>query len=268
MIGLTTAKAALTGVETPGGFAIPINASLRRIIDVLKQGEEVEYGFLGARFKPMQRDGAHLAHVIKGSGAERAGLCSGDVLVSIGGMKVHNFDDVFLALGLNLAGSTIEVERLRAENEAVKDGVARADIECDRLAEENDRLRAEVEALRAASWRPTHRHKKRGTTYRLRVETMDSALSPARAVANVRRSASEHAVAIVDEGTGVDASWRVANGIPLCIVFEGGAGPPVLNSSRASAPRRPLRPTVRWRPCPCCPASVPWAPVRSGFRRS
>jgi ABC-type branched-subunit amino acid transport system substrate-binding protein len=63
-----------------------------------------------------------------------------------------------------------------------------------------------------------------GTTYRLRVETMDTGLSPARAVANVRRAVSKHAVAIVDEGTGVDASWRVADGIPLCIVFEGGAG--------------------------------------------
>jgi serine protease Do len=113
LIGLTTAKAALTGVETPGGFAIPINASLRRILDVLKRGEEVEYGFLGARFDPVQRDGTRLAGVIKGSGAERAGLHPGDALVSIGGMRVRNFDEVFLALGLNLAGSTVEVERMR-----------------------------------------------------------------------------------------------------------------------------------------------------------
>ena len=48
-IGLTTAKAALTGVETPGGFAIPISAAMGRIIDVLKRGEEVEYGFLGVQ---------------------------------------------------------------------------------------------------------------------------------------------------------------------------------------------------------------------------
>ncbi|MBI1915124.1 MAG: trypsin-like peptidase domain-containing protein [Planctomycetes bacterium] len=113
LIGLTTAKAALTGVETPGGFAIPMNASLRRIIDVLKRGEEVEYGFLGARFEPAQRDGARIAQIIKRSGAERAGLSPGDSLVSIGGMKVRHFDDVFLALGLNLAGSTVEVERVR-----------------------------------------------------------------------------------------------------------------------------------------------------------
>jgi branched-chain amino acid transport system substrate-binding protein len=63
-----------------------------------------------------------------------------------------------------------------------------------------------------------------GTTYELRIRTMDNALSPARAVSNVRRAVSDHAVAIVEEGTGVDASWRVAHGTPLAIVFAGGAG--------------------------------------------
>ncbi len=61
-----------------------------------------------------------------------------------------------------------------------------------------------------------------GTSYDLKVQTMDSALSPARALANVRRAANEHAIAVVDEGTGVDASWRVGRGMPIGIVFQGG----------------------------------------------
>src|SRR6476469_6141168 len=63
-----------------------------------------------------------------------------------------------------------------------------------------------------------------GTTYDLKIETLDSGLSPARAVANVRRAVGRHAVAIVDEGTGVDASWRIAakSGVPMGVVFEGG----------------------------------------------
>jgi ABC-type branched-subunit amino acid transport system substrate-binding protein len=63
-----------------------------------------------------------------------------------------------------------------------------------------------------------------GTTYDLKIETLDSALSPARAVSNVRRAVGRRAVAIVDEGTGVDASWRVAakSGVPIGVVFEGG----------------------------------------------
>ena len=61
-------------------------------------------------------------------------------------------------------------------------------------------------------------------TYSLTVRTMDSGLSPARAVANIRRAVSDGAIAIVDEGTGVNASWRVAarRGVPICIVFAGG----------------------------------------------
>jgi branched-chain amino acid transport system substrate-binding protein len=61
-------------------------------------------------------------------------------------------------------------------------------------------------------------------TYDLDVTTMDTGLSPARAVANIRRAVGRHAVAVVDEGTGVDASWRIANaaGIPIGVVFEGG----------------------------------------------
>ena len=61
-------------------------------------------------------------------------------------------------------------------------------------------------------------------TYELRIRTADSALSPARAVANVRRAVGARAVAVVDEGTGIDASWRVAarSGTPIGVVFEGG----------------------------------------------
>ena len=60
--------------------------------------------------------------------------------------------------------------------------------------------------------------------YALTVRTMDTGLSPAHAVADVRRAVSDGAIAIVDEGTGVDASWRIAarRGVPICIVFAGG----------------------------------------------
>lgn len=63
-----------------------------------------------------------------------------------------------------------------------------------------------------------------GKLYELRVTTMDTALSPARAVSNMRRAVGQRAVAVVDEGTGIDASWRIANGggIPVGVVFEGG----------------------------------------------
>jgi branched-chain amino acid transport system substrate-binding protein len=62
--------------------------------------------------------------------------------------------------------------------------------------------------------------------YKFGVQRLDTGLSASRAVANVRKAVDEGAVAIVDEGTGVDASWRLANGakIPIGIAFQGGMG--------------------------------------------
>jgi len=63
-----------------------------------------------------------------------------------------------------------------------------------------------------------------GKPYVLRVQRADNALSPRRALQNVRRAVDDGAVAIVDEGTGVAASWRVAQraGVPIGIVYQGG----------------------------------------------
>src|SRR5262249_37172753 len=47
MVGLTTARAAISGFETAGGFAMPLDGNLKRIIVKLRQGFEVEDGFLG-----------------------------------------------------------------------------------------------------------------------------------------------------------------------------------------------------------------------------
>ena len=65
-----------------------------------------------------------------------------------------------------------------------------------------------------------------GRAYRFRVQALDNALSPRKAVQNVRTAVSRGAVAIVDEGTGIEASWRVANEamVPIGIVFQGGIG--------------------------------------------
>jgi ABC-type branched-subunit amino acid transport system substrate-binding protein len=64
------------------------------------------------------------------------------------------------------------------------------------------------------------------TAYDLRIQRLDNALSPQQAVGNVRRAVAMNALAIIDEGTGVDASWQIAADahIPLCIVYQGGLG--------------------------------------------
>lgn len=63
-------------------------------------------------------------------------------------------------------------------------------------------------------------------TYTLAVKTYDNALSPQRSLENVRQAIDEGAVAVVMEGTGVDASWEEAlrSDVPICIVYQGGVG--------------------------------------------
>ena len=65
-----------------------------------------------------------------------------------------------------------------------------------------------------------------GRSYRLVIKRTDNRLSPQAAVANVRRAVGDDAVAVVDEGTGVNASWRIAEdaAVPLGITFQGGVG--------------------------------------------
>jgi ABC-type branched-subunit amino acid transport system substrate-binding protein len=64
-----------------------------------------------------------------------------------------------------------------------------------------------------------------GTTTVLRVKLYDNNLSARTAVANVRSAIADGAVAIVTDGTGVDASWQRAQsaGVPICIVHDGTA---------------------------------------------
>lgn len=115
MIGLISAQAAIQGVDTPGGFALPMNRGLRRVIGVLKQGKEVEYGFLGVQFsRTLRPNEVRLSNVIPGGPAALGGLRGQDIIVSVGGLKVHSFDDLFLALGLHLVGEKVVVERARA----------------------------------------------------------------------------------------------------------------------------------------------------------
>jgi len=65
-----------------------------------------------------------------------------------------------------------------------------------------------------------------GVKYRFRIKRYDTGLSSSTAVRNVRKAIADGAVAIVDEGTGVDASWQIARDkdIPLAVTYQGGEG--------------------------------------------
>jgi len=92
---------------------------------------------------------------------------------------------------------------------------------------------AEVAALLAAACGDGGGLRIGNATYQLAVKCYDNGVSAERAAANVRQAVSEGAAAIVDEGTGIEASWKVANDahVPICIVYQGGVG--MVNPGRA-----------------------------------
>src|SRR5262249_25778156 len=118
---LTTALAAISGSETSGGFAVPLDSGLRRIVDVLKQGKEVEYGFLGVRlYEDARREdkGVRIRAVSAYSPASRGGLEGSDLIVSVNGTPTHDNDDLFLAVGTLLAGTEARLEVVRNRDPA------------------------------------------------------------------------------------------------------------------------------------------------------
>lgn len=113
MIGLTTALAALIDSETAGGFAVAMERGIVRIIeDKLKKGEEVEYGFLGVSLRgPDGRNpGLLIDRVTEGSPAWLAGLRSGHTILAVDGVPIREMDDLFLQVGMRLAGTEVRLE--------------------------------------------------------------------------------------------------------------------------------------------------------------
>jgi S1-C subfamily serine protease len=118
LVGLTNSLAALSGTETPGGFGLPMDAGFRRIIDRLKQGAEVEYGFIGVNFGsnramqaiPRVSQGVFIPEMIDGGPAANAGLQPRSIILSINGFPIRDNSDLSYHVSTALAGSTIKVE--------------------------------------------------------------------------------------------------------------------------------------------------------------
>jgi serine protease Do len=111
-VALTSNLAGPSGPDAIGSMALPLDASLRRIIGILKKGEEVEYGFLGVGSEetPGKADGAKLNAVREGSPADLAGLKEGQVVLGVDGRPVHDAADLWRELSTMLAGSSVQLE--------------------------------------------------------------------------------------------------------------------------------------------------------------
>jgi serine protease Do len=124
VIGINTAISTRTGANEGVGFAVPIGARTKAIIEHLLEGNEVEYGFLGVVLNPVPLEeriaigdsyqaGARVYAVRDNTPARTAGLEPGDVVVQFDDQKIVNEDHLVRVVGGMMVGRTFEVKFIR-----------------------------------------------------------------------------------------------------------------------------------------------------------
>lgn len=131
LIGMNTMIFSKSGSSAGIGFAVPVRTIARVVPQIVKSGKAEQLG-LGIGIDPAQRlerrfgiHGVVVVNVAAGSSAEKAGfkgltrtargVSLGDVIVSVAGQKVEDFDDLYNALDSKKAGDKVEVGILRDE---------------------------------------------------------------------------------------------------------------------------------------------------------
>ena len=111
LVGLTTAGASPVGYDVQAGYAIPMDSLGRRIAETLRQGKEVEYGFLGIGLMENVPNG--IKTVTPGTPADKADLVVNDVILVIGDRELELEDGLTMALSNIPAGETVKLKVLR-----------------------------------------------------------------------------------------------------------------------------------------------------------
>jgi serine protease Do len=108
MIGLTTSSAVIAGGRGPH-FALPADEYFRNVVEVLRRGEEVDYGYLGVRGPRPGEAGITFQEVMPRGPAARAGMDERDMLTHVNGYPTRTYEQLLLHIGSALAGSKVRL---------------------------------------------------------------------------------------------------------------------------------------------------------------
>lgn len=122
LVGINTAIAAPTGVFAGYSFAIPSNIVKQVVVDIIKNGGDIERTNLGVGgydvnsdlvkefdLKMKQPSGFYVEEVDIRSAAQLGGVLPGDVIIGINEVSIHNYEDVEQALKYKKVGDKIEI---------------------------------------------------------------------------------------------------------------------------------------------------------------
>ena len=123
LIGINTAITSQTGSYIGYSFAVPSNIAKKIVEDIMEFGN-VQMGTLGIRGQDLsvpqghieginESQGIFIAEVISKSGAEEAGLKSGDIIKQIDYIKITKFSDLVGYLRSKRPNDTVVVQILR-----------------------------------------------------------------------------------------------------------------------------------------------------------
>lgn len=123
LIGINTAILGPNGGNIGIGFAIPANM-MKNLVDQIIEHGEIRRGSLGIRGQDVTADlteamnlsvsrGAFVNEVLPDSAAEKAGLKSGDVIISMNGNKISSFLELRAKVGTLGAGREAKLGILR-----------------------------------------------------------------------------------------------------------------------------------------------------------
>jgi serine protease Do len=120
MVGLSVALAATAGYEAAGAYAIPVDSTFRRAVEMLVEGREVEYGFLGVQPVNLRQQevlgglhGMRVAQVVRGTPAARYGLKPDDILTAVDNTPIYDADGLVLNVGKLLPETVTRLSVLR-----------------------------------------------------------------------------------------------------------------------------------------------------------
>lgn len=119
LIGINSAIYTESGSSAGVGFAIP-SRTATRIADELIAGGKAKHPFLGVEGRTVNKteaeaagmpnaSGAIVMNVFNGTGAKKAGITKGDIIVQVDSTPIRTMDDLILSIRRRSVGDTVKV---------------------------------------------------------------------------------------------------------------------------------------------------------------